>query len=306
MTRATATGAANYREQELAGHVLSVIERGWGFVYRNGRAEDVFREELERFHSIRGQGRDQALEGILLRLVEAGWPHVYDRTRFASDTAKRVFAKARDYLEAEAFGNDVLQTILEEHPEIHVEQARDGKWNFRHDDNEHGPDDEYFRRGCYVTQAGAILAALDEYGVEIESKDVRKSFVPDASAEYFIRCDESNLGLLKSFGMTVGTYDHHRGGVLIEASESAKKMLADFPEDFKMDTTSSKEELADNLSPNDDRDALLAALNDLLELHRPTKARMVTQEWKDEMIDNAIAARDAAVARDRQNSVSLG
>lgn len=61
-----------------------------------------------------------------------------------------------------------LLSHLEEHPEIHVEQARDGKWTFRHDDNETGPDAEYFRHGLFSTREEAIRAAFDEYGVEIE------------------------------------------------------------------------------------------------------------------------------------------
>lgn len=52
---------------------------------------------------------------------------------------------------------------------------------------------------------------------------------------YFIRCEESNLGLLKSFGFEAGDYDHKRGGVMVEASESAMKMVADFPADFRVE-----------------------------------------------------------------------
>lgn len=60
------------------------------------------------------------------------------------------------------------EAILEGHPEIHIDQARDGKWNFRHDDNAAGPDAEYGRRGSFSTREEAIRAAFDEYGVEVE------------------------------------------------------------------------------------------------------------------------------------------
>lgn len=61
-----------------------------------------------------------------------------------------------------------MEAILEEHPEIHIDQAKDGKWNFRHDDNAAGPDAEYGRRGSFSTREEAIRAAFDEYGVEVE------------------------------------------------------------------------------------------------------------------------------------------
>lgn len=60
-----------------------------------------------------------------------------------------------------------------------------------------------------------------------------------ASRPVFIRCEESSLGLLRSFGMeavdsTFFMYDHARGGVLATGPVSALGKLADFPEDFKM------------------------------------------------------------------------
>lgn len=61
-----------------------------------------------------------------------------------------------------------LLSHLKEHPEIHIDQARDGKWNFRHDDNAAGPDAEYGRRGSFSTREEAIRAAFDEYGIEVE------------------------------------------------------------------------------------------------------------------------------------------
>lgn len=65
-----------------------------------------------------------------------------------------------------------IHQLLEDHPEIHIEQAKDGKWTFRHDDNEVGPDDQYFAKGSFNTKDEAIIAAFDEYGVEFR-KSVR-------------------------------------------------------------------------------------------------------------------------------------
>lgn len=62
------------------------------------------------------------------------------------------------------------ESLLAEHPEIHIEQARDGKWTFRHDDNEDEPDAEYFAVGEYASRAEAIDAAFGEYGVERTTK----------------------------------------------------------------------------------------------------------------------------------------
>lgn len=56
----------------------------------------------------------------------------------------------------------------------------------------------------------------------------------------FIRCEESNLGLLKSFGMEAGDYDHVRGGVLATGPVSVLDKFAEFPEDFKMERASLK------------------------------------------------------------------
>lgn len=69
---------------------------------------------------------------------------------------------------AQPEGNQELESALEDNSEIHIDQARDGKWNFRHDDNAAGPDAEYGRRGSFSTREEAIRAAFDEYGVEVE------------------------------------------------------------------------------------------------------------------------------------------
>lgn len=67
-----------------------------------------------------------------------------------------------------------LENILQKHPEIHVDQARNGKWNFRHDDNLQGPDAEYFGRGCFASREDAIRAAFNEYDVEINEAKSKK------------------------------------------------------------------------------------------------------------------------------------
>lgn len=51
----------------------------------------------------------------------------------------------------------------------------------------------------------------------------------------FIRCEESNVGMLKGFGMDVGDYDLRRGGVLATGPVSVLGKLADFPQDFRME-----------------------------------------------------------------------
>lgn len=61
----------------------------------------------------------------------------------------------------------VLEKTLLDHPEVHVEQAKDGKWQFRHDNNEQGPDHDYFRAGVYASRADAAMAAFAEYDVEL-------------------------------------------------------------------------------------------------------------------------------------------
>lgn len=56
-----------------------------------------------------------------------------------------------------------FESALSVRPEIHIEQAADGKWNFRHDDNEEEPDDEYFAHGCYPSKRECVIAAFEEY-----------------------------------------------------------------------------------------------------------------------------------------------
>ena len=53
--------------------------------------------------------------------------------------------------------NGLLASIqlFKRHPEIHVDQARDGKWNFRRDDNAAEPGPDYYENGSYSTNAQA-------------------------------------------------------------------------------------------------------------------------------------------------------
>lgn len=63
----------------------------------------------------------------------------------------------------------------------------------------------------------------------------RPSCVKPSDTGYFIRCEESNLGFLKSFGLEAGDYDHKRGGVMVGASKNVLAKIAEFPEDFKVE-----------------------------------------------------------------------
>lgn len=234
--------SSHVRGQALMEHAMDLIDRGWPFVQGKGDAEVVFLEERKRLLSVHGENlahRNQALEGIVLRLVEVVWPHVYDKSAWASNTAnivmfEQVFENARKYLVTEMVALGDLRAALKRHPEIHVEQAFDGQWNFRHDDNEAGPDDNYSKRGCYLTEAGAILAAFGEYGVDLKHGDIFSKEIVPFDIGYFIRCEEASLGLLKSFGVKVGDYDHKRNGVMVEASIEAMKKVAEFPADFRV------------------------------------------------------------------------
>lgn len=62
-----------------------------------------------------------------------------------------------------------LEAELVKHPEIHIDQAKDGLWHFRHDDNEEPPDDEYWTHGTYGSRGAAIRGAFEEYDIEIHA-----------------------------------------------------------------------------------------------------------------------------------------
>ena len=68
---------------------------------------------------------------------------------------------------------------------------------------------------------------VSDLGMEV------KRFVDDMEApSCFIRCDESTLDLLKSFGAKVSDYDHNRGGVDARLSADTLARVAEFPADF--------------------------------------------------------------------------
>lgn len=66
-----------------------------------------------------------------------------------------------------------VEAILLEHPEIHIDQAQDGRWNFRHDDNDQVANAAYWRRGCFTSREKAIRAAFDKYGETFEEATQR-------------------------------------------------------------------------------------------------------------------------------------
>lgn len=56
-----------------------------------------------------------------------------------------------------------LDEFYRRYPEIHLDETDDGKWNFRHDDNDSVPDRDYWKCGVYETETAAMGGALEQY-----------------------------------------------------------------------------------------------------------------------------------------------
>ena len=52
----------------------------------------------------------------------------------------------------------------------------------------------------------------------------------------FVRCEESNLGLLESLGAQVAAYDHDKGGVTVRVTATLLEKIGQFPADFTVES----------------------------------------------------------------------
>lgn len=88
--------------------------------------------------------------------------------------------------------------------------------------------DRLLNAGLETYKEGVELT-LRLLGQFVESEDVRK----------FIRCEESNLGVLHSLGAHFGAYDHAKGGVEAILGSDALEQVAKYPADFRVEPVAS-------------------------------------------------------------------
>lgn len=99
-----------------------------------------------------------------------------------------------------------------------------------------------------LLKAGAAIDARDAHGVtaEIARPEIYERLRSEALAQDwitpapgvsygFIRCEETALDLLRSFGVRTGVFDSARQGVFAEVPPSVLAELTKFPADFKPD-----------------------------------------------------------------------
>lgn len=80
-----------------------------------------------------------------------------------------------------------ITEILEENPNIVVEVASDGDWNFRNsDDPTPSEGNEYFEIGCFGSKNAAIKAACDKYDISFASMEEFSQKIYDDFNEHLI------------------------------------------------------------------------------------------------------------------------
>lgn len=87
----------------------------------------------------------------------------------------------------------------------------------------------------HITHDKLMCSGLDKYREYVDlTLRLLAPFVDGDDARRFVRCEESNLPMLRSLGAHCGTYDHVKGGVLTLLSSDALEKIALYPADFPM------------------------------------------------------------------------
>lgn len=103
-----------------------------------------------------------------------------------------------------------LAALIEDHDEIVIDQAADGAWNFRHqDDPVPDPDDSYWACGQHDSKTDAFKAAAEKYDIHVMDEDAHSQDVYDSENERFIeiiRSAATELGAAKTSGGRGGRF----------------------------------------------------------------------------------------------------